>query len=115
MLWARTNDAALLRQAHGEPLFVDGADASEPWCEDWVRSCLMHTFKTTGDPEVFAMLCDLNRADFLQAIQGRLRAHPCIDANDVLQEAFLNIYRYRSRFQTDRASAFRPVLRLRPP
>lgn len=81
---------------------------SEQDFDDWVSTCLMDAFKNTGDSAVFALLFEVNRAAFLQAIQGGLRrAYHHIDAQDVVQEVFLNIYRYPHRFHADKADAFR--------
>lgn len=75
---------------------------------DWVSTCLMDAFKNTGDSAVFALLFEMNRASFLQAIQSSLRrAFHHVDPQDVLQEVFLNIYRYPHRFHADKADAFR--------
>ena len=75
---------------------------------DWVSTCLMDAFKNSGDSAVFALLFELNRASFLQAIQSSLRrAFHHVDPQDVLQEVFLNIYRYPHRFHADKADAFR--------
>jgi RNA polymerase sigma factor (sigma-70 family) len=68
----------------------------------------MDVFKTTGDPAVFALLFELNRGSFLQSVQSGLRrAFHHVDAQDVVQEVFLNIYRYPHRFLADKADAFR--------
>ncbi|MCA8974522.1 MAG: hypothetical protein KDC98_07355, partial [Planctomycetes bacterium] len=68
----------------------------------------MDNYKNTGEAAVFALLFELNSASFMQAIQSKLRrTFHRIDARDVLQEVFLNIYRYPHRFQPDRADAFR--------
>ena len=107
-LCERTGDDALRRLALGQPP-ADGAKiTSEQDRSDWISTCLMDNFKNTGDAEVFGLLFELNRAVFLQAIRGHLRrGHGCIDANDVLQEVFLNIWRYPNHFLADRANAFR--------
>jgi RNA polymerase sigma-70 factor (ECF subfamily) len=68
----------------------------------------MDSFREGQDSGVFALLFELNRASFLRAITGNLRRSSIpVDAQDVLQEVFLNIYRYPSRFKADRADAFR--------
>lgn len=107
-LWENNGCPALERLAQGHPPY-DGAsvDTAQQWV-DWVSTTLMDCFKETGDGGAFALLFELNRASFLHAIQCNLRRsfHP-IDANDVLQEVFLNIYRYPNRFQADRSDAFR--------
>lgn len=107
-LWERTNDVALQHLAHGEPPFEGSSMATEQERNDWVSTCLMDSFRKHGDSEVFALLFELNRTAFLQAIKSYLhRANTGIDAEDVLQEAFLNIYRYPLRFHADRPDAFR--------
>lgn len=107
-LWERTGDDALRRLATNRPP-RDGLDElTEQERSDWTSTCLMHTYMTTGDPTVFALIYELNQGAFLQAIQARLRRyHPRVDPGDVLQEVFLNIYRYPHRFQAEKADSFR--------
>jgi RNA polymerase sigma factor (sigma-70 family) len=82
--------------------------ASEQDRSDWLSTCLMETYKNTGDPAVFGLLFEINRPVVLIAIQSQLRrAFHHVDPQDVLQEVFLNIYRYPHRFLSDRADAFR--------
>ena len=107
-LWELTGDPALRRLADGSPPHAGALIDSEQCFWDWVSTSLMDCYKSTGDPKVFALLYELNRASFLQAIQAKLRrTYTHIDAQDVLQEVFLNIYRYPHRFLPDRADAFR--------
>ena len=107
-LWERTGDEALLRLAEGKPPREGAAFATELDRADWLSTCLMENYKNTGDPAVFALLFEINRPLFAIAIQGQLRrAFHHVDANDVLQEVFLNIYRYPHRFLSDRGDAFR--------
>ena len=85
-----------------------GAPLSQPEWLDWARTGLMNVFRITGDCGAFDLLHDLSRDSFLAAIRGRLRGQPVyVDAHDVLQEVFLNIYRYPHRFLPERADAFR--------
>jgi len=57
---------------------------------------------------VFTLLYELNEAAFLQAIASKLRRSGShVDAQDVLQDVFLNIFRYPHRFNSDQADAFR--------
>ncbi|GAB4147406.1 MAG: hypothetical protein Fur0037_15570 [Planctomycetota bacterium] len=107
-LWERTGDEALRllaedrSPADGEPL------RGEQERSDWTSTALMDVFKRTKDPAVFGLLYELNRASFLQAIQSRLHGGSMhVDPQDVLQDVFLNIYRYPHRFLSDRADAFR--------
>jgi len=106
-LWERTGFAPITklleqRAPNGDPLAEDQSFS------DWLSTVLMDCFKQSGDPAVFALLYDLNKASFAHAIQSQLRRafHP-VDAQDVLQEVFLNIYRYPHRFLADKADAFR--------
>ena len=107
-LWERTGDPALQRLANNEPPRAGASMTSEQERSDWLSTCVMETYKNSGDPAVFALLFELNRGAFLVAIQAQLRrAHQHVDAQDVLQEVFLNIYRYPHRFLSDEADAFR--------
>ncbi len=107
-LWERTGDAGLQALASGRSPFAGAEIQTEQQFADWTSTCLMDCYKNTGDAAVFALLFELNRGSFLQAIQANLRrTHHHVDAQDVLQEVFLNIYRYPHRFHADRADAFR--------
>jgi RNA polymerase sigma factor (sigma-70 family) len=107
-LWERTGSAPLAALARREAPHP-GADVStEHDYVDWVSTELMNCFKQTGDAAVFALLFELNRDSFLHAIQSQLRrVFQHVDPQDVLQEVFLNIYRYPHRFHADKADAFR--------
>jgi RNA polymerase sigma factor (sigma-70 family) len=107
-LWEGTGDQALLRLGRGQgpEEGIEPSDGAERL--DWVNTCLMNSYKNTGDPQVFSLLFKLNRDSFQQAIQCRLRRnHLGVDADDVLQEVFLNIYRYPHRFKAEKADSFR--------
>jgi RNA polymerase sigma factor (sigma-70 family) len=107
-LWERTGDPALARLARGLPPREGASFANDQERADWVSTCLMDCYKHTGDPAVFALLFELNRASFQHAIHCSLRrVHHQVDEQDVLQEVFLNIYRYPHRFLADKPDAFR--------
>ena len=107
-MWEATGDAALLRLAEGRSPRAEIELRAERDYPDWLSTSLMDCYKNTAEPAVFALLFELNRADFLQAIQAKLRrSHHHVDAHDVLQEVFLNIYRYPHHFHADRPDAFR--------
>lgn len=107
-LWERTGDDALNRMAKGEAPRDGVAYDSDQDRSDWLSTCLMEAYKNTGDSAVFALLFEINHPVFLIAVQGQLRrCFQRVDPQDVLQEVFLNIYRYPHRFLSDRADAFR--------
>mgnify|MGYP001239237439 CR=1 FL=1 len=107
-LWEQTGDPVLLRLARGRHPYQETALADDREYLDWVSTALMDTYRQGGEAAVFALLFELNKEWFLQAIQSRLRrVGGRVDAQDVLQEVFLNIYRYPHRFHPDRADAFR--------
>lgn len=107
-LWERTGHAALLRLADGLAPYDGAPFDSKQDRSDWISTCLMDAFKHTGDAAVFALLFECNEGAFLLALHTQLRrTRTHVDAADVLQEAFLNIYRYPHRFHPDRADAFR--------
>ncbi len=85
-------------------LDADGFDGSK----DFINTRLMDAFKDTGDADVFALLFELNQQGFLYSIQNRIRSYRgLLEAGDVLQEVFLNIYRYPHRFDGGKPEAFR--------
>ncbi|MFK7738880.1 MAG: RNA polymerase sigma factor [Planctomycetota bacterium] len=107
-LWEQTGHAAIGALANNEPPAANASIESAQDFVDWVSTSLMDCYKDTRDSSAFAILFELNRASFLHAIQCNLRrSHHRVDAHDVLQEVFLNIYRYPTRFLADRADAFR--------
>ena len=107
-LWEDTGDGNLYRLSAGrDPEGMVVPQTDQEWV-DAVSSCLMETYKNTGDTRVFAFLFELNRDSFLSAIQAKVRrGSASIDAQDVLQEVFLNIYRYPRRFLCERPDSFR--------
>lgn len=75
---------------------------------DFVNTRLMDAYKTTGSPDAFSLLYELNQHGFLCAIQSRIRSYRgVLEACDVLQEVFFNIYRYPHRFDGEKPEAFR--------
>ncbi len=107
-LWELTADKNLRQLSDGRTPEGHRPPQSEGERQDLVSSCLMNCYRNTGEPRVFAMLFDLNQASFLQAIQAKVRRSAGqVDAQDVLQEVFLNIYRYPRRFLCERADSFR--------
>ena len=107
-LWEQTGSPALEALAHGRSPHPGAAVDTAQQFIDWVSTSLMDCYKDSGDSAVFTLLFELNRASFLYAIQCNLRrSFHHVDPQDVLQEVFLNIYRYPHRFLADKADAFR--------
>ena len=107
-LWELTGDPTLRElgetPAVKEPVGPGGNDPRS----DRISTALMACFKTTGESRVFGLLFELNEASFLQAVQQRVRrSHLPIDPHDVVQEVFLNIYRYPHCFVAARPDSFR--------
>lgn len=93
-----------------------GLDLATAWMQDrpyeeardFVNTRLMDAYKTTQSSDAFSLLYELNQQGFLSSIQSRIRAYRgVLDACDVLQEVFFNIYRYPHRFDGSKPEAFR--------
>jgi RNA polymerase sigma factor (sigma-70 family) len=119
-LWERTGDPALGALLAGRvPLETDGAfpsaDALPPLDEcveqelsDWVSTALMACYRRSGDRQVFGLLHELNAAQLRVAVRAQIRrSGVLLDPDDIVQEVFLSIFRYPSRFVPERADAFR--------
>lgn len=113
-LWERTGDECLRQLAETEGCDTGIGDAGAmadldaATRLDWTSTALMNCYKNTGDSQVFATLYELNEVPFMQAIQGKVRrSGSMVDPHDVLQEVFLNIYRYPHRFVAEKADSFR--------
>ena len=107
-LWEETGDGNLYRLSEGRtPRGMAALHSEQDW-QDATSSCLMDCYKNTGDTKVFALLFEQNRDSFLSAIQAKVRrGSATVDSQDVLQEVFLNIYRYPRRFLCERPDSFR--------
>jgi RNA polymerase sigma factor (sigma-70 family) len=76
--------------------------------KDQVSTLLMAAFRDTISNEAFGLLYELNHEGVLRLIYHNLRrSYYAVDAADVLQEVFFNIYRYPFKFKPERPSAFR--------
>src|SRR5213594_3799090 len=77
-------------------------------CRDFLDTILMDVYRRTGSGAAFSLLYELNGRSFLASIVQRLRRIDFpLDPGDVLQEVFVNIYRYPHRFHAEREDAFR--------
>ena len=75
---------------------------------DALSTRCMEIFRLCRSRTAFGLLYELNGSHLLQQVVGRLRRYPSkADPQDVLQEVFVNIYRYPQRFNAEREDAFR--------
>jgi len=75
---------------------------------DLLSTRLMGAFRDTSSNQAFSLLYELNQDGVLRLIYYHLRrSFYQVDASDVLQEVFFNIFRYPSNFDDSRPSAFR--------
>ncbi|MDA1261033.1 MAG: RNA polymerase sigma factor [Planctomycetota bacterium] len=80
-------------------------DATE---RDRLSTALMGVYHDTRASEAFSLLFELNQKGVLRLVYHHLRrSFFSVDANDVLQEVFFNIYRYPDRFDPSKPAAFR--------
>jgi len=101
----RGERAELLR--HLRAILSDPARSAESR-RDAFSTQLMQAFRLHRSRTAFGLLYELNGAHLLQQVVGRLRRYQSkADAQDVLQEVFVNIYRYPQRFNAEREDAFR--------
>lgn len=79
-----------------------------PTDRDRLSTELMGIYRDTRSNEAFALLYELNQEGMLRLIYHHLRrSFFTVDAADVLQEVFFNIYRYPDRFDPAKPAAFR--------
>ena len=75
---------------------------------DALSTQLMDAFRLHAHRGSFGLLYELNGGPLLTQVSRRLRRYSSrIDALDVLQEVFVNVYRYPHRFNAAREDAFR--------
>lgn len=104
----RTRAEALLEQ-HGASIdAVPGALGGDETVRGAaLATSLMDLFRRTGDAEVFDSLVQWSTPQLFARIRSRLRSLGAqYDPHEVLQDAFVNIYRYPDRFDASRPGAF---------
>lgn len=75
---------------------------------DAVATGLMDLYRRTGKDEVFEVLIALSREQLLRRVRSRTRFYSeRVDAEELLQDAVINIYRYPDKFDGSRPGAFR--------
>lgn len=69
---------------------------------------LMDQFRQTGSAEAFERLFKLTAGQLMRRVRRRVRyAGDHLDPHEMLQDAFVNIFRYPDRFDPSRPAAFR--------
>src|SRR5204863_7447425 len=82
-----------------------GADAAS--AEAALATSLMDLYRRTGDADVFDCLVKWVGPQLQMRIRSRLRGMGAMfDAQEILQDTIVNIYRYPDRFLATRAGAF---------
>ena len=88
------------RSLHEVPGAAEAQDAA-------LATALMDAFRATGDREVFDALVQWVAPQLFARVRSRLRTlGASYDPNEVLQDTFVNIYRYPDRFSASRPGAF---------
>ncbi|MEZ6003417.1 MAG: sigma-70 family RNA polymerase sigma factor [Planctomycetota bacterium] len=88
-------------------ILADRARSQES-IRDALSTQLMEAFRLHSHRGVFGLLYELTGPVLLTQVTRRLRRYSCrVDALDVLQEVFVNVYRYPHRFNATREDAFR--------
>ena len=73
---------------------------------------LMARFRDTRDPAAFERLYELTRdsvLSWIKSLLGRELAH--LDPNELLQDTFVNVYRYPTSFREEHSGSFRVWVR----
>lgn len=101
----RTHATQLLT-LHGAP-GVATATHDEATRDAALATSLMDAFRTSGDREVFECLVQWVGPQLHARIRSRLRGLGAMfDAQEILQDTIVNIYRYPDRFLASRPGAF---------
>lgn len=87
---------------------LGGSERSSESVRDALSTQLMELFRLHRSRACFGLLYELNSHHLQQQVASRLRRYQSkADPGDVLQEVFVNIYRYPHRFNSEREDAFR--------
>lgn len=111
---ARRAEPACVDPACADPAFDDPQDAelggdvpADAVQSAALATALMDVFRRSSDPEVFECLVQWVGPQLYARVRSRLR---CLgaqyDPQEILQDTFVNIYRYPDRFLASRPGAF---------
>lgn len=97
----------LLREHRRSARQIPGWTADPSLHDAAVATALMDLFRQTGDARVFECLVQCTGPSLFARVRSRLRGlGATYDPHEVLQDAFVNIYRYPDRFRATRPGAF---------
>lgn len=83
-------------------------EVASPPSPDGVATAVMDLYRQTGTDEAFETLIALCQGQLLRRVRSRTRfLGERVDAEELLQDAFINIYRYPDRFDASRPGAFK--------
>lgn len=75
---------------------------------DEINNQLMALFRDYSLVEAYSMLYELNYKRFMLVIFNKIKYYGhLLDPKDILQDVFLSVYRYPTRFREDKKHAFR--------
>ena len=100
--------ARVIAEATGHPLLAEAVLQGTSCESQTLNNALMDTYRALGSVEAYSLLFELNVRPFsLIAARIMRMTGSRADPSDVLQEAFLAIYRYPTRFRAEKPNAFR--------
>ncbi|RKY21752.1 MAG: hypothetical protein DRQ55_03145 [Planctomycetota bacterium] len=100
--------AALVAAETRHPLLVQTVAKGRTAERQQLDTALMDTFRELGSVTAYTLLVELNHKPFTLIAARQLRMMGGrSDPQDVVQEAFLAIYRYPTRFRADKPGSFR--------
>ncbi len=102
-----TNDAVEFLRERGVALDLALA-ATDPTFSDRIDTALMALFRDQGAADVFEMLHRRARGSILDAVR-RVVGERCtaLDPIELVQDTFINVYRYARSFRDEHPSSFR--------
>jgi RNA polymerase sigma factor (sigma-70 family) len=97
-----------VRELHGRGIRVallPGEDPADVECR--IETALMSLFRERGGELFFEALYDYTRASLLEWIAGLLKSRRRGDPLEILQDTYVNIYRYAASFRDEQPRSFR--------
>ena len=109
--WCRWPELEPGLRARGVSLY-NLPDESDDHRDDRIDTELMSLFRDTAQREAFDALYQHSRGRLFAWLRWLLREqHARLDAIDLLQDTYVNVYRYSSSFRSDHAGSFRSWVR----